>query len=381
MKKSASVLFTIFAIIATSSLFTACDGLHVHEYGEDWAHNEDYHWHACKSDACSSTSDKAKHDFVTIVDENGNRIQLCTVCQRAEDVADVPVHEHAYKTEYSYNEDFHWYACTTYGCTERYEKAEHSFGTPEIIQEAQSITRIYTCEDCGYEKTDVVKIDSVIKDETTWDSAFSNLELMNFTMDVYFYYNGIVEHHNYCEVTDTSAYYHIEDGMEFYTAKNTDGTCTTYYRSDEAQSFMLLNDTSDTYLVGAQTETIVHISFADYFEYFTYNEEEGTYTYDGVIRATVYEFDGEAYTEEMYCYNNVVKVADGKITYIACDYYFVSADGTTEFDPATSERTASFIYANIGMTEVSVPKSVTESAIPDNGENYQSGYDTEESSN
>lgn len=349
MKRIALLILTLCLLTTTLFAFTACDE-HEHAYAEAWTYDEDYHWHACESDKCKSQKDKAEH---TLAPDPENGVNICTVCGYQAEMVNVPEHTHTYAEELTYNENFHWYPCTYENCPERGEREEHSFADPMIEQSKDAITRTYTCTDCGYEKVDVTEIESVIDGEASWDSAFENLTFLNFSMYVYFYDdNGEISHTNHCRVTENSAYYHIEDDEEFYTARNGDGTCTTYEYRDEIDSFVLLEDTSDNYLVGAQTETVVKISYVSYFDLFTYDEATGSYVYDGEIEATYYSFEG-AQEGTLHCINNEIKVANGKITYISCDYDF-SSDGA--FDRA-------FVYFDIGMTEVTIPEEIVDTAL------------------
>lgn len=345
MKRILSLVLTLCLLTATLLTLGACDE-HEHVYETAWSFDEDYHWHACESEKCSSRQDQAAHTLVSeesaYVCECGYRVEIT-----------VPDHTHTYAEELTHNENFHWYPCTYEDCPERSESEEHTFADPVIEQTKDTITRTYTCTACGYEKTDVTEIESVIDGEAAWNSAFDNLQFLNFSMYVYFYYEDST-HTNYCRVTENSAYYRIEDSTEFYTVRNDDGTCSTYAYRYDVENYVLLEDTSDTYLVGAQTETVVKISYVNYFDLFTYDEATGSYRYDGEIEATYYDFDGSE-QGTLHCINNEIKVANGQITYIACDYDF-SSDGA--FDQ-------SFIYFDIGLTEVTIPQEIIDTAIPE----------------
>lgn len=365
-KKITRILISVCACLATTSLLVACDSFHQHEFSETWSYNEDVHWHDCTSIACPTQSDKALHTFKERIDRDGNKVKTCTVCGMETVSVFVPEHEHVYKTEWAGNDDYHWHDCETKNCDERGDWAQHTYGEPVVEQDGKVIRRTYTCAECEYEKIDEIEIETVVKDETSWDNAFTNLEMLNFSMEVHFPEGNV----NFCTVTETSAYYHIEGGTEFYTYKNEDGTCTTYFRLRETMPFILLEDTSDTYLVGAQTETVIKISFENYYQNFVYDEEQGAYLYDDLLETTAYYFDGEPYGDQMYCFDNVVKVVDGEISYISCSYYFddyfdyndSESDEESDFDYREQECPW-FVYYNIGMTTMVIPDEVIENAI------------------
>lgn len=359
MKKATSLLLAL-AITTTMATLTACEE-HEHVYDTTkFVSDEDFHWYACQEQACQARGAMDAHNF----EKTANGLSLvCTICGKTVEANTAGDHEHVAKSEWTQGSNYHWHACETAGCTERLDQEEHYFGDPKISQSANLIRRTYTCETCAYEKIEETEIDSVIDGEASWDQAFSNLELVNFSMFVYFYEAGEVAHTNHCRVTETSAYYHIQDYTEFYTTQNDDQTTyTTYYREHKESPFYLLDDTSNSYLVAAQTETIIKISYENYFDLFEYNEALGSYVYDGTVETIAYYPDGTPYPRQMYCYNNVIKVADGKISYIECDYYF---EGDWEYNQDGNK--ASFIYYDIGMTTVTVPLEVKKNALPDDG--------------
>ena len=337
---------------------------HQHNFQKTWSFDEDFHWNACDGNGCTSVENKAEHDF-----EEVDGSEICKSCGYVSELVNTaPEHQCVFATEYSKNDNFHWYACTVEGCTERGERAEHDFAMPEIIQEANEIKRIYTCSLCNHEKTEITVISSVVEGEASWTQAFDNLALTNFEMDVYIT-DEYGTQHNHCIVTESGAYFKITDFIEYYTVKNADGTCTTYGKQADYivegaldyKRFYKLSDTSDKYLTQAQVETVLAVSFADNYDSFTYDEANGAYVCEAPIPTTAYLSDGTPYPEDMYCYDVIVKVADGKISYISAKYYFVYGDMTSE-DMGTQ---SSFVYANIGMCEVTIPQSVILNAIDD----------------
>lgn len=364
MRRILSVLCLLAMLVG---VLAACD-VHEHVFDtEKWTSDADFHWHACTVvDGCIEKADKAEHDFEVTVDEEGKPINRCKVCGATNDkVPTAPEHEHTFGDKLATSDNFHWYPCTVEGCYEMKDKAEHSFGNPEVTYTDSKITIKYVCVDCGFEKVEEQEVKTEVDDALSWDDAFKNFKLTNFTMDVFMTREGLT-HTNHCVVTEKEAYYCIPDSNEFYTVPAGDGTYKTYQRRDSDDPFVLLSDTGTEYLLGAQTETVLQISFEQNFDKFTYDAATASYVCADVIEAVAYDFDGEE-MEVIYCYDNVVKITDGKISYIEAHYYFDAEEGREE------DYDYSFRYYNIGMSAVELPQSVIDSAIPES--EYDGGND------
>lgn len=352
MKKIISV-FCLLAMML--SMLVACND-HEHAFSaEEWAKDADYHWRPCTAkEGCNEKNEKAEHEFEVIVNAEGKAINVCKVCGESNDrVSAAPEHEHVYADELSHSENFHWYACTIENCYEMKDKKEHAFGNPDVTYEDAKITIKEVCVDCAYEKVEEQTVKTEVDDALSWNEAFKNFKLTNFTMDVFMQREDETQN-NHCVVTETEAYYHIEGGMEFYTVPNGDGTYTTYMRQDEDTPFHVSNKTSDMYLKGAQVETVIQVSFEENFDKFTYDEKTASYVCKDVIEAECFNFSGSL-QRKLYCYDNIVKMTDGKISYIESKYYFDTEDDTAY----------SFKYYNIGMSAVKIPQSVIDTAIPE----------------
>lgn len=354
-------LISIICILAmTLTMFASCND-HEHKFAsQKWASDSDYHWHPCEAKTgCKEKGSKAEHTFAPSVDKDGNPVNKCTVCGKTNDkVSTAPEHECAFSDKYQHSENFHWYPCTQEGCYEMNGKAEHAYGNPEVTYEDGKIITKYTCVDCGYEKVNEEKVDTVVDNAVAWNEMFKNFKLTNFTMDVFLTRDGQTKN-NHCVVTESSAYYHIEGSTEFYTVKNDDDTCTTYYKNfDNEGRFEKLKDTSNEYLVGAQTEPVIQVSFEENFEKFTYDSKTASYVCKEEIECIYYDFKG---TENgtLICYDNVVKITDGKISYIEAKYY-MKGDEERDYD-------YSFIYYNIGISAVTIPQDVIDGAFSDDG--------------
>ncbi|MBR2352878.1 MAG: hypothetical protein IKA76_00045 [Clostridia bacterium] len=372
--KKIIALFCVLAIALT--MLASCDLSldHDHEFSDEkWDYDADYHWHPCVvSDSCGEQKDKEPHAFTSFEDADGNVHMVCEVCGAIEneiapddsgdgsdtDAVTVPEHTHEYGETLQSNARYHWYACLTEGCGQQKDKVGHVFGNPEVTYADKEIVVKYTCVDCGYENTVREEVKTEVDNAVAWNEAFKNFKLVNFTMDVLMVGQSHTQH-NHCVVTENEAYYCIPDtdgvGNEFYTVPNGDGTYTTYQRNHSRDPFKKLGDTSDSFLKGAQTETVIQVSFENNFEKFTYDKETASYVCDEIIPCVFYRFDGTANEQTLYCYESVVKLTDGAISYIESKYYI------GEPNPEGFEQ--SFKYYNIGMSAVEVPQSVIDSAV------------------
>ena len=361
MKKVLSVLLVAVMLVA---VLASCN-THEHVFATDaWTFDDDYHWRACTAEeGCKEQSEKAEHDFEVIIGDDGNPVNSCKVCGATNtNVQTAPEHEHEFADEFSANNNFHWHACKVEGCYETPDKAEHAFGNPEVTYADKKIIIKRVCIDCAYEAIEEQEVETEVDNSVSWNEAFKNFKLTNFTMEVYFDYSGY-KHVNHCVVTDTAAYYCIPDAKEYYTVPNSDGTYTTYARSGSENHFWKVSDNSNKWLIAAQTETVIQVSFEDNFDKFVYDEASGSYVCADPIGARAYMPNGEDYMD-MFCYNNVVKLTDGKISYIEAEYYFEESEKLTQ--------KKSFKYYNIGISAVEVPRDVIDNAVA--GDPWENDY-------
>ncbi|MDE7163666.1 MAG: hypothetical protein K2O44_06315 [Clostridia bacterium] len=124
-----------------------------HPYAEDWITDDNGHWHVCTMQGCGQLSVKAAHNWnegeittpATCLAE-GVKTYTCTDCKktRTETVAIV---NHSYGDEWSSDENGHYHACTTNGCTEEIDRDTHTFG--EWTKSGQVVK---ICSECKYEK-------------------------------------------------------------------------------------------------------------------------------------------------------------------------------------------------------------------------------------
>ena len=111
---------------------------HVHSFGEWTAFTADdvpcenrLFFHTCTE--CGAIEWKqgsyADHDFTTVTTDptcqaGGFDTKTCEICGKEERVNETPIADHAWKTEYSFDNSYHWIDCDT--CDEFKDKLEHS---------------------------------------------------------------------------------------------------------------------------------------------------------------------------------------------------------------------------------------------------------------
>lgn len=347
MKKILKTFLLVFMFVC---LFGCEMAEHEHEASRKYASNETHHWHTCKVDGCDEKLEREKHTM----EDN-----FCTVCGYEGKGSTAPEHEHEYKDEYKYNETAHWQVCIVEGCYEKGNLKEHKFSNPDITYEDQLMVIEKHCLTCNYQIIEEHVVESTVDSAVEWNQMFQSFKLTNFSMNVCFLkddnQNWIVQNH--CEVDNNAGYYNLDNRNVFYTEKVSEGVYTTFKLDYENNRFVKLNDTSDTYYKGVSTEAVLQISFADNYENFTYNKDNGTYECAEMLKAEYFSFEGES-VGFLYCFNIVITVVDGKINTISADYTF--EDDRDEINH--------FEYYNIGTTIVKIPDSIITNAVPEGEE-------------
>ncbi len=354
MRRLISIIVSLcVAVFCCGALLGCGEHEHVGEgaYGSDLTH----HWKVCE--ICEGPFNTEEHDFDESMD-GLKVIKTCKICEYSTEVKEVAAHEHTYGDAFEYNEAFHFKTCTFTDCVMQAEKVEHIFGTPEIVQETGKITTTTKCQFCDYAKVEVITVETVVKDETSWTRAFENLELKNFEMRVSFSHEDYPEmnYDNYCIVTEDGAYVSYgDDSRIVYTKKQANGEFAYYLKDYYTDGWKFYNDKEGEFYNGFSREAVLQIDFKEHFNEFVYDEEKGAYTCDSEVQCTAYMLDGSVYPEKLFCYNSVVKVADGKITHIECDY---------RFETQPENMKTKFIYFNIGLASFEIPEEVKTNAIP-----------------
>ena len=131
-----------------------------------WKYDENGHWNPCLRAGCEEHLNAAAHTFDNGVvttepteKTEGVKTYTCQVCGY-EKTESVPKLGHIPSAEWSYDSENHWKECTNEGCNEKFELAAHTFDNGVITAEPTETTdgvRTYTCEICGYEKTESIE--------------------------------------------------------------------------------------------------------------------------------------------------------------------------------------------------------------------------------
>lgn len=124
-----------------------------HTLSQTYQSDEDNHWRVCTVDGCGGIADEHAHNWndgeittpATCIAE-GEKTVTCTDCKYTA-TATVAVVDHTFGENWSSDKNGHYHACTTKGCKEKADQAEHTFG--EWSTEGR-ISR--TCTECGYDE-------------------------------------------------------------------------------------------------------------------------------------------------------------------------------------------------------------------------------------
>lgn len=360
MKKFISLLCIIVMLIG---MLSACDakedGVATDEKSPLTDKNDKTDKKEETPDASDSNVEQTEahvHEFEVLLDDEGKPYNKCKSCGESNgEVVLAPEHEHTFGEQTVSNDKYHWFACTTENCYEMKDKAEHTFGNPEILYADSKITLKRLCLDCGFEKLEEQKVATEVDNVWAWDEMFKSFKPTNYTLMIKIKNDG-ASRENYCVITENGAYVSVVGQTELYTLTDGSGKYVSYAREDGAENFKLSSDSSDQYHVWAKHVSTLNVSFEENFDKFTYDAESGSYRCTDVIPAKTYAPDGSA-LESIYCYDSTVRIVDGKISYISAIY------GLAETPDDNSHY--SFCYSNIGTSVVEIPQSVIDNAVPE----------------
>ena len=137
-----------------------------HTPSAEWSYDSENHWKECTAEDCDEKLELAAHTFDNGVitaepteTTDGVRTYTCEICGY-EKTESVPKLGHIPSAEWSYDSENHWKECTNEGCNEKFELAAHTFDNGVITAEPTETTdgvRTYTCEICGYKKTESIE--------------------------------------------------------------------------------------------------------------------------------------------------------------------------------------------------------------------------------
>ena len=237
MKKAKFLVMSLVLavlMLAAGVLFVACDegeeeppATHTHTWATEWSSDGESHWHACTGEGCTAIADEELHTWdegeVTeqaTYDAPGKEVFTCTVCgyEREEAIA---LLEHTYATEWTYDDDNHWHACTDEGYTDlKADVAEHDWGSGEVTTpatfEAPGVMT-YTCE-CGATKTEAIaQLEHAFSDEWSYTTTHHWHACIDEGYDL------PLGDYNYAFLRKDEAYHSFGEGV-----LSEDGTYKTY---------------------------------------------------------------------------------------------------------------------------------------------------------
>lgn len=138
MKKKSlwAMIVSLFLIIPTMFVFSACKNKHEHEYFEQWSSNETKHWHDCMDADCDAKIDEADHSFgdtwvegkAATCTEEGIEHLYCSVCGYYKSRA-IPAIGHSFEETVSADTSTHKYTLKCKNCeqTKEYDLYTYEF--------------------------------------------------------------------------------------------------------------------------------------------------------------------------------------------------------------------------------------------------------------
>ena len=185
-----------------------------HSFSDKWTSDNTHHWHASTCGHTSETSGKETHHWDAGVvtkqpteTTEGEKTYTCDVCQKTKvDSIGKLDHIHTFDTEYSFDDNYHWYAATCVHTGEVKNKAVHRWNAGVVTSEATVYdegVKLYTCQDCGHTKEETIA------------------KLPSFTVVFYDSDNKIISKNNYKLNTVSSQIViptiQAEEGFQFET--------------------------------------------------------------------------------------------------------------------------------------------------------------------
>lgn len=128
---------------------------HTHNPASAWTNDATGHWHACSG--CNEKLDFAEHTPDRVAATETEPVK-CSVC----DYIITPALGHTTHTpeeNWRNDETNHWHKCT--GCEEKLDKAAHTFGEWNVIQQPTEMTKgtkERVCSVCEYKQTDEIPV-------------------------------------------------------------------------------------------------------------------------------------------------------------------------------------------------------------------------------
>ena len=154
---------------------------HSHTPSEDWANDENSHWHTCAG--CTEKLDEADHSWVddesktdvpVTCHSDGIHYVKCSVCgkEKSEAVTDRPDHDFT-GALVTTDPDYHYHVCTNEGCGETDEKVAHSWNEGEVTKQPtfwEEGEKTFACA-CGKTKTEAIEKLNTVNNAEGFDAS------------------------------------------------------------------------------------------------------------------------------------------------------------------------------------------------------------------
>lgn len=216
-------------------------------------------------------------------------------------------------------------------------------------------------------------------DEQTWTAASDELDYTNFSFRSNIGIEALIgENAVYCKYQMGDEYL-----SEYYSVINEDGRTITYRKMyqknddddrpnhitiDNAKYFIDFSTTFEQAVASAKALVAFEVSYKDYYNSFTYNENTQEYVNSGVIEVLdiYYEDWGtDGFIDDVFTYHfvdNVVKISNDKIISYSCKMNWHSGVchcvNQPDHNDEGTECDITLEYYDIGSTVVTVPPEV-----------------------
>ena len=235
----------------------------------EWSSDDTHHRRICTVHTdCNSGGTYGEHYWEELITVPATETTVgtisftCTVCSATK--TDI-IAKCVYSTEWSVDGTHHWHDCTSSEyCENKADYVEHSWNDGVVTDSTTEYTdgtRVYSCEICGYTKTEIIRRPLT---EADWNAAFEASNFRNFhwnetgVSSVYGVPFHIVIDYKF---TEDKAYYRKEGGSNINEELVTDKLVADNYR----ESVIALLD-------GV-------VNYADY----DYDIETGTYKVNKIV--------------------------------------------------------------------------------------------------
>ena len=138
-----------------------------HTYSTDWNADNTNHWHNATCEHKNEISDLSPHDWDEGIitkeptnSEDGEKTYTCKVCSKTKtDTIGAPDHIHTYASEYSMDDNYHWFTSNCGHTSEVKAKALHNWDEGTIYVEStvyEEGIKLYACQECQHYKMESI---------------------------------------------------------------------------------------------------------------------------------------------------------------------------------------------------------------------------------